>query len=336
MPAHPPIDKSIWRPAIAKYSTADPRQAAWQLLNSFIPYIALWVLMALSLNVSYWLTLLLSIPAAGFLVRIFIIHHDCGHGSFLSSAKANDFWGILTGLAVFTPYYEWRRSHAIHHATAGDLDRRGVGDVLTLTLKEYRALPPLKRLGYWLYRFPPITFILGPVYSFLIANRFPAKDSGRRERWGVWWTNLALLGLVALLSWLLGLRTGSWLLGLRDYALIQLPVIILGGGTGVWMFYVQHNFPTTLWARHEEWDFAVAAVYGSSYYQLPRLLQWFTGNIGFHHIHHLGPKVANYNLERCYRANPVFQTVKPLTLRASLHCLALRVWDEDQQKMVGF
>jgi omega-6 fatty acid desaturase (delta-12 desaturase) len=287
----------------------------------------LWYLMLRSLEVSYWLTLALSIPAAGFLMRAFIIFHDCGHGSFFKSRRANDALGILTGILTFTPYYRWRHDHAVHHASAGDLDRRGVGDVWTLTVQEYLDSPPWKRAAYRLFRYPLVMVGFGPFFVFVIIQRFAGGTTGKRERYSVYWTNLALLGILALMGATIGIKA---------YVLIQVPIMIIAGSAGVWMFYVQHQFEGVYWERHDNWNYASAALKGSSFYQLPRVLQWFTGNIGFHHIHHLGPRIPNYNLERCYRENLMFQEVKPITLRTSLKSLRLRLWDEERHRLVGF
>ncbi len=316
-----------WRQAVAGFQHADRRRSAWQLANTLIPYLALWVLMVLSLRVSYWLTLALAIPAAGFMMRTFIIFHDCCHGSFFKSQKANDAVGIITGVLTFTPYYSWRRSHAFHHATAGDLDRRGEGDVWTMTLDEYLAAPRWQRAAYRFMRFPLVTFGLGPLAMFLVVQRFPSRPDRRRERVGVWMTDLALLGILAL---------AAFTIGLKAYILVQLPIVWLGGATGIWLFYVQHNFPDTYWERHARWDYAAVGLKGSSFYRLPAVLRWFSGNIGFHHIHHLSPRTPNYFLKPCHEASPIFRQVKPLTLRASLAALKLRLWDEEQQKLVGF
>lgn len=319
--------RASWRQAVATYQSPDLRRSLWQIVNTFVPYIVLWILMVRSLAVSYWLTLALAVPAAGFLVRIFIFFHDCGHGSFFKSQRANDIFGIITGILTFTPYYSWRHAHAIHHATAGDLDRRGVGDIWTLTVREYREAPLWKRFAYRVFRFPPITFLVGPTVVFLILQRLPAGEKAPRERVSVWATNLALLGVAAAMSFAIGLEA---------YLLIQIPVMILAGMAGVWMFYVQHQFEDTYWERHEKWNFATAAMQGASFYKLPRILQWFSGNIGFHHIHHLSPKVPNYKLQACFDANPIFQQVKPVTVWASLKSLRLHLWDEENRRLVGF
>ncbi len=308
-----------------RYQQPDTWRSLWQLANSVIPYLALWVVMVWSLRVSYLLTLVISVLAAGFLVRTFIIFHDCGHGSFFKSRKANDAVGIFTGLFTFTPYYRWRRDHAIHHASAGDLDRRGTGDVMTLTVDEYLALPTWKRRVYAFWRHPLILFTLGSFFSFTIGGRFTSRGSGRKERLGVWYTNLALAGLISLVIALIG-----W----KAFLLIQFPIIFIAASVGVWLFYVQHNFEGTYWERHPDWDFYKAALHGASFYQLPAILRWFTGNIGFHHIHHLSSRISQLLPGTLPAGIPAFQ-IKPLTIRSSLRSLRLRLWDEQSRRMIG-
>jgi omega-6 fatty acid desaturase (delta-12 desaturase) len=261
------------------------------------------------------------------MIRIFIIFHDCCHGSFLKTARANRIVGYITGILTFTPYERWKHDHSIHHASAGDLDRRGVGDVMTLTVDEYISLPPLKRLGYRLFRHPLVMFTVGPFFIFVISHRFWGPKTGRREKMSVIITNIALLVLIICLMAIMG-----W----QEYLLVHLPIILIGTTAGVWLFYVQHNYIRTYWERHANWNFVQAGLNGSSFYKLPRLLQWFTGNIGYHHIHHLNPRIPNYFLEPCYRSSDIFQQVKPLTIRESLVSLKLRLWDEKSKKMVGF
>ena len=320
------VENSGWHEIVARYARADLLRSLWQMVNTLVPYFALWYLMIYSVHISYWLTLLLSIPTAGFMVRTFIIFHDCGHGSFFKSHKANDALGIFTGILNFTPYYMWRHTHAIHHATASDLDHRGVGDVKTMTVKEYLAAPWWKKAAYRIFRSPLIMFTIGPFLVFSIVQRIPGSIGGKRERASVWWTDLALVILIGLMIFLVGWKT---------YLLVQLPVFMLGTSTGVWLFYVQHNFDPTYWERHNKWEFVKAGFEGSSYYKLPRLLQWFTGNIGFHHIHHLSPKIPNYKLPKVYKENPVFH-VRPMTLLASLSSLRMRLYDEEKGMMVGW
>ncbi len=324
--ALPSLDKANLRRVLAPYQAPIAWRSIWQVINTLVPYVALWVLMYFSLRVSYLVTLALAVPAAGFMVRAFIIFHDCGHGSFFKSRQANEIVGNITGILTFTPYQRWRHDHAIHHATAGDLDRRGTGDVQTLTVEEYLALPWWKRAGYRIMRNPLILFTIGAFLVFTVFQRFYGKDTGRRERISVLGTNLALAGMIAGLSALMG-----W----QAYLMIQIPILFLGTSAGVWLFYVQHNYEGTYWERHDQWDFFRAGLHGSSFYQLPAVLQWFTGNIGFHHIHHLSPKIPNYLLPKCHRENPAFH-VPPLTIRSSLRCLRLRLWDEKQRRMVGF
>ena len=312
---------------MAKYQKSEVWPGVWQLVNTLVPYAALWCLMYLSLQVSVWLALPLALLAAGFLVRVFIIFHDCGHGSFFPSRKANDIVGYITGVLTLTPYYHWRWEHALHHATSGDLDRRGVGDVWTLTVQEYLAASRWKRFAYRLTRNPVVLFGLAPIFLFAIMQRIPSSKAPRRERHSVAWTNLGIVVLGAGLSWAFGFKT---------YLLLQLLVMAIAGCAGIWLFYVQHQFEGAYWERSADWDYATAALRGSSFYKLPKVLQWFSGNIGFHHIHHLSPRIPNYHLEKCHQAEPLFQTVKPVTLFGSLKSLTFRLWDEQRQKLVGY
>jgi omega-6 fatty acid desaturase (delta-12 desaturase) len=316
-----------WKALVAPYQMPAAWRSLWQIVNTLVPYAALWYLMYLSLSVSYWLTLPLILLAAGFHVRVFIIFHDCGHGSFFKSQKVADAVGFITGVLTFTPYYHWRWLHAIHHGSAGDLDRRSFGDITTWTVEEFLAASRWQRLGYRLQRNPIMLFVLAPLFVFLIKHRFVSAGAAPRERCSVYWTNLALLGLVGGIIWMIGLKA---------YLLIQLPLMAVSGAAGLWLFYVQHQFEDVTWARHGEWNFAAAALQGSSFYKLPRILQWFTGNIGFHHIHHLNPRIPNYNLEKCQKAVPLFQTVKPITLFSSFKSLTYRLWDEQSKKLVGY
>jgi omega-6 fatty acid desaturase (delta-12 desaturase) len=315
-----------WQQAVARYARSDHWRSTWQLVNTLIPYFALWYLMLRSVQISYWITLLLAIPTAGFMVRTFILFHDCGHGSFFRSKKVNDALGVFTGILTFTPYYRWRHEHAIHHATSSDLDRRGVGDVKTMTVQEYLDAPWWKKLGYRIMRNPLFMFTIGSTFVFAIRQRIPAPGDAKRERDSVWWTNLGLALMIGLLIWLVGWKT---------YLLVQLPVLFLGTSAGVWLFYVQHNFDPTYWERHNKWDFVKAGFEGSSFYRLPAILQWFSGNIGYHHIHHLSPKIPNYKLPKCYRENSIVH-VPPMTILASLSSLRMRLYDEERRIMVGW
>ena len=322
-----PAAKSMWRAAVARYQMPDERRSWWQFGGSLAAYLLLWALAYRALAVSYWLTLAVAVLAAGFLMRLFIIFHDCGHGSFFRSRRLNDVVGAISGFFAFTPYYKWRHSHAVHHATAGDLDRRGVGDVWTMTVAEYVAAPARTRLAYRLYRNPLLMFVVGPLIVFLISHRFPARDDRPRERRSVHYTNLAILG-VLLLAYVT--------IGLQAYVFVQLPIMAIAGSVGVWLFYVQHQFEGVYWQEHEEWDFVNAALEGSSFYKLPRLLQWFTGSIGFHHIHHLSPRIPNYKLEECHNESPLFQQVPAVTILSSLKSLTFRLYDEESGRLVGF
>jgi omega-6 fatty acid desaturase (delta-12 desaturase) len=320
-------DTPSWKELVAPYQTPRLGRSVWQVVNTLVPYALLWYLMYRSLAVSYWLTWPLAIVAAGLLVRVFIIFHDCGHGSFFKSRTASDIVGFLTGVLTFTPYHHWRWEHSIHHASAGNLDRRGTGDVWTMTVQEYLEASRGKRFAYRLARNPLVLFVLAPLYLFLIQQRFASPKAARRERYSVYATNLALAGVAAALGYAFGFKA---------YVLIQLTVLMVAGAAGVWLFYVQHQFEDVYWARQEDWDYTKVALQGSSFYKLPRVLQWFTGNIGFHHIHHLRPSIPNYNLEKCHRAVPLFQTVKPVTLLSSLRSLSFRLWDEQCRRLVGY
>lgn len=316
-----------WKEVVARYQNASLTRGIWQIINTLVPYAALWTLMYFTLHISWWLTAPLAVLAGAFLVRVFILFHDCGHGSFFKSPRANHVLGAITGLLTFTPYYHWRWDHALHHASAGDLDRRGSGDVWTLTVQEYLESSRWKRFAYRLARNPIILFLIAPLFLFLIKYRFVFPGAGKKERRSVHWTNLGLLGLIAALSLIFG-----W----QAYLFIQLIVVGVAASAGVWLFYVQHQFEGVYWERTERWDYTTAALQGSSFYKLPKLLQWFSGNIGFHHIHHLSPRIPNYHLEKCHNAEPLFQSVKPVTLWSSFKSFTFRLWDEQERKLVGY
>jgi acyl-lipid omega-6 desaturase (Delta-12 desaturase) len=318
---------SCWKEVMDKYQHPSVIRSSWQVVNTLVPYFLLWYLISLSLDVSYWLVAGLIILAAGFLVRIFIILHDCGHGSFLKNRQAANCLGFIAGVLTFTPYYHWRWEHALHHGTSGDLDRRGTGDIWTLTVREYLEASRWKRCAYRLVRNPIVLLVVAPFYLFFLHQRIPSRQAPPRERHSVYWTNLAIV-LVALVM--------SVLLGFKTYLIIQISIMMLAGSAGIWLFYVQHQFEGVYWEHHEHWDYVTAALQGSSFYKLPKILQWFTGNIGFHHIHHLGPRIPNYYLEKCYMEVPLFQTVRPITLLSSLKSLTLRLWDEQGKRLVGF
>ena len=314
---------------ITKYERPSLLKALWQLTNTFIPYIFLCILMYIShaAGYSYWITLGLAIVAGGLLVRIFIFFHDCAHQSFFASRRANTMLGYICGIMTFTPYEEWRKSHGWHHNTFGDLDRRGKGDVWTLTIEEYRTASKSKRFWYRFFRNPVVLLFLGPAYLFLVSYRYPHKGSKKRQSMSVIITNaaIAIIILVASLT-----------IGFKAYALIQFPVIFFAGVIGVWLFYIQHQFDGVYWSRHGQWDPIKASLYGSSYYKLPKVIQWFTGNIGLHHIHHLRARIPNYNLQRAYDDTKIYLNVAPLTIRKSITCLRLKLWDEKRRKLVGF
>jgi len=287
----------------------------------------LWYLMYLLRPVSWWLVLPLAVLAGALLVRVFIIFHDCGHGSFFKSPAANALVGFLAGILTFTPYYHWRWEHAIHHANAGDLDKRGTGDVWTMTVQEYLEASRWKKFAYRLSRNPFVLFVIAPLFLFVVLQRVPSTKANARERHSVYAMDLAILGMALSLSLVFGFTA---------YVVIQLIILMVAGGAGVWMFYVQHQFEDVYWERGENWSFTAAALQGSSFYKLPRILQWFSGNIGFHHIHHLSPRIPNYNLEKCHKADPLFQQVKPVTFLSSLKSIKFRLWDEKGRKLVGF
>jgi omega-6 fatty acid desaturase (delta-12 desaturase) len=326
-PARPVENNVAWKEIVAQYQKPSTWRASWQIVNTVVPYAALWYLMYLCLPISWWLVVPLAILAGGFLVRVFIIFHDCGHGSFFKSRAANDTVGILAGVLTFTPYYHWRWEHSIHHRSAGDLDKRGTGDVWTMTVQEYLEASRWKKFAYRLSRNPFILFVVAPLFLFLLQQRFPSLKASQRERHSVYAMDAAILGMMVAMSLVFGIKA---------YLLIQLIIIMVAGGAGVWMFYVQHQFEDVYWERGEDWSYVAAALKGSSFYKLPRILQWFSGNIGFHHIHHLSPRIPNYNLERCHQADPLFQQVKPITLFTSLKSATYRLWDEKNKKLVGY
>lgn len=321
--------KPAWHRTTTKYGQSDLRKSLWQLVNTLGPYGLLWALMIYTVQSEYpyWITLALAFVSAGILVRVFILFHDCCHGSFFASRRANAILGYVAGVLTFTAFEDWRHKHNRHHATAGDLDRRGAGDIWTMTTEEYLAASLRKRLTYRFYRNPFILLGPGSVALFLFLNRFPTKGSGIRERGSVFYTNLALLFIVGM---------AAWTIGLTAYLSIQLPIIIIAGGVGLWLFYIQHQFESVYWEHRESWDSVRVALEGSSYFKLPKILQWVTGNIGLHHVHHVRPSIPNYNLQRCHDEIPVFQEVQALTLKTSIRSLGLGLYDEKNNKLVSF
>jgi acyl-lipid omega-6 desaturase (Delta-12 desaturase) len=316
-----------WRTVLAPYARADLRRSLLYMVTSVLPYLGLLVGMCFLLDVSVWLALAVSVPAAGFLVRTYIMFHDCAHGSFLPWSKANEWLGAACGLLVFTPFQRWRHQHSVHHASSGDLDRRGVGDLLTLTVAEYHALPRRRRLGYRLFRNPIVMFGLGPIWAMILAQRFVSRDERPRIRRSVWRTNVALAAVIGLLCWLLGWET---------FLLVETPSVLLAGSIGVWLFYVQHQFEDAYWQSSDSWSYDEAALRGSSYLRLPRVLQFFTGNIGLHHVHHLSTRIPNYNLQRAHNAYPEFGEVPTLSLSDGIRCVRLKLWDPRRGRLVTF
>jgi omega-6 fatty acid desaturase (delta-12 desaturase) len=321
--------RQTWYQAIARFERPDLSKASWQIVNTLIPYVLLWSVMVWAVHegASLWVVLLLTLPAGLFMVRLFILFHDCAHQSFFSSKRANRIFGYLFGVLTFTAYEKWRSSHWRHHGTVADLDRRGSGDFWTMTKSEYLESSRWKRRIYRLARHPFVVFVLGPIFIFLVSQRFPISVQSRKERNSVYLADLGILGIALAVGLTFGFRT---------YLIIQLPIIFIGGMLGLWLFYVQHNFEGVYWARHGEWDRMKAALDGSSFYRLPRVLQWFTGSIGYHHVHHVRPLIPNYHLEKCCASEPALREVKPLTVRRSLRSVGLDLWDERNKKLVSF
>jgi acyl-lipid omega-6 desaturase (Delta-12 desaturase) len=308
----------VWREWVAPHELPSLRRSLVDLATSVVPYLALTVLMYASLEVSVWITLALAIPAAGFLLRTFIVFHDCTHGSFMPTKRGNRWVGRFAGLLVFQPFANWGHNHAVHHGTAGDLDRRGTGDVMTLTVEEYESRDWAGRLGYRLFRNPLVMFGVGPIWSLMIGPRIWSSKQRVRQRNSILLTNVALAIVVGAIVWLVGLQ--AWLL-------VQMPVVILAGTVGVWMFYVQHQFEDAYWESSENWSYSDAALQGSSYLRLPKVMQFFTGNIGLHHVHHLSAKIPNYNLQRAHDQIEIFQEVPVLTVRDGLRSIRLKLID---------
>jgi omega-6 fatty acid desaturase (delta-12 desaturase) len=323
------MSRPDWYTAMAKFESPSIRKSSWQIINTLVPYFLLWYVMvrAMQSGSPYWVVLLSAVPAGLFMVRLFILFHDCAHQSFFSSKRANRIFGYISGILTFAAYDKWKASHWRHHATVADLDRRGSGDFWTMTKQEYLESPKWRRLIYRLARNPFIVFILGPIFIFLVYQRAPIWAQSKQERNSVYFTNLGILAIVLMAAFTFGFRT---------YVLIQLPILFIGGMLGLWLFYIQHNFDGVYWSRHEGWDRLRAALEGSSFYKLPKVLQWFTGSIGYHHIHHIRPLIPNYNLEKCYDSEPALQEVKPLSIGKSLRSLGLHLWDEKDQRLIGF
>jgi omega-6 fatty acid desaturase (delta-12 desaturase) len=323
------IDAKILAKFAAQYREPSRVRSLFELIVTIGALTLLWVAMWASLHIGYWLTLLLAVPTAGFVVRVFMIQHDCGHGAFFRKRSVNDWVGRVLGILTLTPYDVWRRAHALHHATNGNLDRRGIGDIDTVTVREYCARSRLGRLAYRLYRHPAVMFGVGPVYLFFLKHRLPFGMM--RDGWRPWVSSLATNAAIALAV------TGMMaLVGTSQFLLIQLPITLLAASIGVWLFYVQHQFETTLWAHEGEWNLQEAAVHGSSHYDLPGILRWFTANIGIHHVHHLCSRIPYYRLPQVLRDHPHLVGVGRVTFIQSLRSVRLTLWDEARGQLVSF
>ena len=323
----PVSSRPPWHASLAAYAQPSLRRGWLELATSAVPYVLLSVVMYVTLNISPVLTVALAIPAAGFLVRVFVVFHDCAHGSMFPSKRTNTYVGTALGLLVLSPFRRWRHDHAVHHATSGDLDRRGVGDILTLTVDEYRARTPAGRLAYRVVRHPLVMFGLGPLFAMIVGPRLVARGARPRMRNSVLGTDVALAVLVGGLCYLIG-----W----KDFLIVWAPVALLAGSVGIWLFYVQHQFEEAYWQSAPDWSYADAALRGSSYLKLPKLLQFFTGNIGLHHVHHLNARIPNYNLQRAHDDNPIFAAVPTLSLLDGLRAVRLKLWDEEAGRLVTF
>jgi omega-6 fatty acid desaturase (delta-12 desaturase) len=324
-----PTSAREWLPVLLKYWEPSASRSTLELIMTALPFFVLWAAAWWALSISYWLSLLISIPAGAFMVRMFLIQHDCGHGAFFKKKIINDWVGRSLGVFTLTPYYVWRRAHAIHHATSGNLDKRGYGDIDTLTVEEYQNLSRRGRLGYRLYRHPLVLFGIGPAYNFLLRQRLPLGFM--RAGWRYWLsamgTNVMMLVLAVLVI---------SFIGVGPFLLVHLPISIVAASIGVWLFYVQHQFDGTVWARGDDWQVQDAALYGSSHYDLPGVLRWFTANIGIHHVHHLCSRIPYYRLRQVLSDHPELAALKRLTLWQSFGCVRLGLWDEKAQKLVSF
>ncbi len=319
-------ERPFWYEGLAPYMKPNLGLSILDLLTSVVPFFLGWVGMYLALeNVGYWLAFIIGIPTAGFLLRTFIVFHDCTHGSFMPTKKQNHVIGVFTGLLVFTPFARWGHQHAVHHGTAGDIERRGTGDVETATLSEYREMTPKQRALYRAFRNPAIMFTIGPLYSLMIMPRFVPKDERPRIRHSVILTNIALAVIITGMCFLVGPFT---------FFILEFPVILMAGMAGVWLFYVQHQFEDVYWENSDDWSYADAALRGSSYLKLPKVLQWFSGNIGLHHVHHLSAKVPNYNLQAAHDNNDIFDDVPVLTFWSSFGCTRFKLIDDDTGRLL--
>ena len=318
-----------WKAMLAPYQKPVAWRSIFQLANTALPFVGLWLLMLWSLTVGYWLTLLLAVPAAMLLTRMFMFQHDCGHMSFFRSQRANNGVGSVIGVLTLVPYAYWRKTHAIHHANSGNLEMRGFGDIDTLTVREYLSRSRFQRLFYRIYRNPVILLTIGPFQQFVVKHRFPVglPREWKREWKSVHRTNLALLGVIVAMG---------LLIGFDRFLMVQVPITLIAGSIGVYLFYVQHQYEDTYWRYREAWNYYAAGLEGASHLRMPKILQWFTANIGLHHIHHVASRIPNYNLQRAFDENPPLQKVTQLTLPQSFRTLWLTLWDEDSKQLVGF
>ncbi|MET3547138.1 omega-6 fatty acid desaturase (delta-12 desaturase) [Paenibacillus favisporus] len=312
---------------MAPYEKSNTKSSIMQVVTTLGPLLLLWYAAYLSLSVSYWITIPITLIASGFAIRTFIIFHDCCHYSFFQNRRANEIMGMITGILTLVPYQQWKNEHSIHHATSSNLDKRGIGDMWVMTVDEYAAASWTRRLAYRFYRHPVVMLGLGPIFVFVISYRFNRKGAKRKERINTHVTNAAIVGLYAVMCWAVG-----W----EAFLMVQLPILFVSGMLGIWLFYVQHQFEDSYFENEDEWSYVKAAVEGSSYYKLPKVLQWITGNIGFHHVHHLSPKVPNYNLEKAHNSTPPLQKATTITLATSLASLKFRLWDEENKTFVSF
>ncbi len=317
-----------WVRVLAKYREPNTKRSLWELAVTAVPLVILFVAARLVLPISIWLTIALCVIAAGFLVRLFIIQHDCGHASMFKSRAVNDWVGRLLGVVTLTPYDIWKRSHAIHHSAAGNLDKRGVGDIYTMTVREYLESPTWRRWWYRIYRHPITLFMFGPVLIFGLFNRFPVGSLTGKLFWlSSMGTNVALVLFSALMMWIMGWWQFTLIFGLISFG---------GAAIGMWLFYVQHQFEGVEWDENEEWDLHDSALFGSSFYDLPTPLRWISGNIGIHHVHHLYSRIPFYRLTEVLRDHPVLKNIRRMTFRESLRCVRLHLWDENERRMIGF
>jgi len=327
--AHVTLDCRTLIRDLAAYREPNSARSMFELMITVVPFVLLWVLMWAALDAGYSIGLVLSVPAAGFLVRLFMIQHDCGHGSFFRRRSMNDWVGRVIGVLTLTPYDFWRRSHALHHASSGNLDHRGIGDIDTLTVREYSALPRWRQLLYRMYRHPVVMFGVGPAYLFILRHRLPMGLM--RSGWQPWVSAMATNAAIAIL-----VAAIIWLVGVGPFLLVHLPITLLAASLGVWLFYVQHQFEDTFWEHNDDWTFQEAALHGSSHYDLPGVLRWFTANIGVHHVHHLSSRIPYYRLPQVLRDHPQLAAVGRLTLLQSFRCVRMVLWDERRRRLISF